>query len=414
MKKYFPYLMIVIAILFLGGCDVTTTSQTSPKEAAYSDSSVLPTETMMTANQLAIPVSSIQSLMIPYLYSSNPELLGYTLLDEGTTEDPLLTDEVDELDKYLELVSQFLAEDNGLTVSVSESNREDYSFMATYNLSTLYDGIKTYVLYYNESEPVVEVEPTDEPVIDEPTNEEPTDLSFKHPHEFTFPCRENITENVVAVLDGLLVDGEKETTLEGALIQTESEEIVRLYAFKDKSNFVKLNVKTDLLDHSKSFLFLMVEDGLKISESKMKVSLEENETHVKLELLQEGTYTRFDATSSTLDGVTSIHIRYQIVSGNDVYESGNVIVTQSTDENTGEIIYDYVVLTDGFKKGNEFHYGHQEGFVKGPHHDEPYQDGLNGKGPHGGGKGIHSDQDSNCNQDNPGDTTIDIPGDTEI
>ncbi|MGD9908980.1 MAG: hypothetical protein AB7U79_00070 [Candidatus Izemoplasmatales bacterium] len=347
MKKSITLGLFLVMLFLLVGCDQWNVTNTTT-----SDYNVVDSES--TATSLALPAASLASLIGPFLNSTTSEALSFTTLGNTEETDPVLND-VSELDKYLELIGQFLEEDNGLTVTLLESDREDYTYMTTYAITTLYDGIQTFTLYYNETIPVVDT------TEDEPTTtdtQETTTLSFNQKDD-SFPVIDDESEEVTAYIDALLIDGENEILLDGAFVDNGTEQVLRLYAYTDHQNYVKLVVKTDTTDNVKKFNYVIVSEGITVSESKIFVETEDGNLHVKLELLSGTVYTKFNAVVEVEDSITKIKIRYEISDSDVVLESGHIKITATIDDLTGETIYDYQVLPDGFAHGYGYTYHHQ-------------------------------------------------------
>lgn len=437
MKKLLLTIALAFGLVALTGCDQfalpSSTDNSITQVTDLSSSSVIDPE------ELAVQVASVNSLIIPFLESNDVSLLNYALLDETTTEDPLIDDQVADLDKYLDLLNQFLNNSNGLNVSVVESDRAEYAFEVVYTVFALDGTSKVYVLYYNEvvtdevvtEDPVADEPTTEDPVTEDPAAEDPvteegtdaTTLSF-NPDGYLL----DDAEAVLVSIEGILVDGDQETALQGVLVQTDTEQVLRLSAVVDEANYIRVSYKTDSEDLSKKFFYEVVSDGVKVSESKISVHEEDGETSIRLELLEGTSFVKFDAHLETVDNVTQIRIRYAILSDGVLVESGNVIIIKTVDPETLEVTYEYTVLPDGFLNGYLYkgHGGHHGGDIeKGqPFHQEdnpgqgPWHDQDN-QGGHMGGAGHGHHGDATCNDttegnDVPADDASDIPADSEI
>jgi len=456
MKKLY-FLSIVLTSLFvLGGCDQFGVDSTQTTLAiTQTESNLQNNVSPLDVNELALQAASVNSLVIPFLSQSDVALVGYQLMDD-TSDEPEVSSQVDNLDRYLELLNQLLDNNNGLTVAVDTSDRVEYQFMATYSIVTLLGDAKTYTLYYNEivaSDDTTDDTTTEQPTTEVPTTEAPTEtdpisfatasdsltvLGHHQDSPFQFPCEDNDLETVLVQIQGLLVSGDQETALEGALLSTDREQVLRLYAYVDNDNYVKLSVKTNNDDSTQKFFYQVVQEGIIVSESNIRVTLEENGLSVNLEIV-EGTQTvNFKANQETIDGITQIRIRYDMTDGDVVLESGNVIITKTVDELTGEDVYEYTVLPDGFGYGYQYKgdgghhgcskgvpftgedqqppFGHKDNGVPSiGHHGDTSETQVpdQGQGHHGGGHhfGMSGDTqpsgDSTC--DNPTEEIIPDP-----
>lgn len=377
MKKLFLLASVITSVFILIGCD-------QAQLATISEQPLIESSTV-SVEDLALQAASVNALLLPNLGSA--DLMSFTLLEGETTEDPLVSEDVNELDMYLELMAQFLDNDNGLSVLTEDSDRDEYAFKVTYTISTLYDGLKTYVLYYNQTLPVVEDDATD----DETTTDDGTLIttSFGQGHEpFCVPFTENDSEDVTAYLDGILVDGDVETLLEGVLIQTETEEILRLYAYLDEANFVRVSVQNDALDQTRKFFYQVMEDGIKVSESKINSFVEDGEIHIRLQMTSGASFTEFNATQETVENITTIHIRYIVRQDNELVESGHVQIVGTYDELTGETTFEYTVLPDGFAYSHKYEYKHACGpygsYNGEPRNDDEFKGNTDDHGKSGG------------------------------
>lgn len=406
MKKIYLLLAVLTAAFVFIGCDqLNDSTSTQP----------LNESTSVTVEELALQAASVNALLLPN--NSSAGLLGYTLLDEST-DDPIIGDDVSELDMYLELMSQFLGNDNGLSVTQETSDRLEFDYKVTYSITTLYEGLKIFTLYYNMTQPVADEATDDTPTTEDetPTTEdgEVITTSFGQGHgQFRIPCIEHDDEAITALIDGILVDGETETSLEGALIQNDTEEILRLYAYVDEDNFVRVSVKTDTEDQTKKFFYQVVENDILVSESKIRTSIEDGKIHIRLELFEGSMYTEFIARQETIDDVTRIHIRYQIVQDQVVLESGNVHIVGTYDELTGETTFEYNVLPDGFTNAHLYQFQHHCGPYgsqdkEGNAYNHGNDNGHGNKSGHRGGGMWNPDDGFNDDDTEPA-TTVEVP-----
>jgi len=413
MKKLTYAILSLALFFFLAGCDQFALPQVTENQTTSQDL-LVNEDGFLNANELALQAVSVNSLVIPFLAQSDMNLLNFSLLAD-TTEDPLVNSTVDDLDRYLDLLNQLLASSSGLTVTSVVSDRPEFSFELTFSVVTLLGEAQSYVLYYNEIVPVEDPATTDDttttedPVTVDPATDEGSELlGYHQDRPFNFPCTDDDAEVVSVQIQGLLVSGDVETTLEGALIQKDTVQVLRLYAYLDDANYVKVNVQTDSSDLSKKFFYQVVSGGIVVSESKIKVSTDEDGVKINLEIIEGTTSINFTANQETVGGVTSIRIRYQIIDNEVILETGNVIIIKTIDELTGEDVYEYTVLPEGFGNGYKFHsdnghHGCGEGVPfnnqQGDSNQEPggSKDGST-HGHHGGG---HHAQDSTVPTEDP-------------
>lgn len=417
MKKHWKLLSLTLFLFVLGGCDQITYVPTNSN--ADSQTTLLNSESAVTSTidveTLALQATGAEMLFLPFLGGSSLTNLGLVLVDDAT--EPIIDDSVVNLDQYLGLISQFLDTDNGgLNVVVADSDREGYTYMATYTIQTLYDGVQTYTIYYNEILPIVEEPVTDDSVTEDPITDdsvtEDTDtedpvtdetttqpLSF-HVHEpFTFEYDDEV---VLAYIDALLVVGDSETALEGAYVQEGEDTVLNLYAYTDSDNYVKVNYVTEA-DGKQKFNFEVKSEGLLVSKAKISVDFQDGFKTVRLEFATETTLTTFSVVEETsLDG-TTYKVRYAIVSDGSIVESGNILIFATVDSETGDTTYTYEVLPDGWLHSHQFDFedhGHHGG-----QNQDSWKSGQSSTGnPHQGG---HGGQGGRYGHDGAGDGVCD-------
>ncbi|MBU1144950.1 MAG: hypothetical protein KJ971_03715 [Firmicutes bacterium] len=322
-----------------------------------------------------IELSTVQATALP---------VGLVVLEDTTetpiVEEPIVSTEIDEINRYLAMVEQFLGSDNGLTVTQAVSDLPEWEYMMTYTSVDLLGNPHTYILYYNEESYATDVV-IDDTTTTTVTTEEPevtttdTETTITDPlsmdqdmmqdqdNEHNFCFEDDEDDSVKYLITGILVDGDLVYNVEGKQIVEDDEEVLRLRSYIDQDNYVKVEYKTENDGEESKFFFEVVQDGIVTSESKVKISNEDNELKVKLEIVEGLASASFEYKEETEDGVTYIKIRYELVTADGTEESGQIKLIATIDEVTGEVIYSYQVQDDGDQYMHEYqqHHGHYYG-----------------------------------------------------
>lgn len=243
-------------------------------------------------------------------------LLSYQLFQEGT-EDPVnqedLMNEEDPListiDPYIELVEQFLGTNDGLDVLVTESPLVDYEFMMTFGTNGLKGETQTYVIHYNMTV----------------TDEEEDETEF--------------------ALDGIMIMDDVTYYLTGEREVEVDEESIEFIAKLDDDNYVEseYSVESDEIE----FETVVVLNGEVVSETKIEIEYEEDETKIELEFLSGASTGTYEFTYELEDGEPVLKIDFDVeIDG--IQTQGEIVVSIIVDEVTGETSYVlYVEPVDG-------------------------------------------------------------------
>lgn len=314
---------------------------------------------------------------------SSVSTMNYVPLAEVTTEEPadeeiLVTEEIDQVDKYLELMETFLGDNNGLSVTILESDRAEYEFLISFTTVDVLGNTIEYIMYYNETvfvsedvddtttttetpttevpttevptteEPTTEVPATDEPTTEPVTTEGTTELAFNsgaQDQERNFYFEDEDDNEVVYSLTGLILTNGLEYSVEGKkIVEDNGDEILRLRSFIDRDNYVKVAYKLDAEDLRQKFFFEVVTDGIVVSRSRVNIFEEEGKTRVMLDLEQDGITGRYNFGIIVEEDVTFIHVRYDIELADGTRESGGIHIIATIDPVTGELIYTYKII----------------------------------------------------------------------
>ena len=385
MKKIWLATLVLIVGAVLIACTAfpgNTTSSTST-EALADPLDVLAYQAV-SATELLIGVQT------PTALTAQP--LGFHLMDSTTGDEPAVSEDIDILDRYLSMMEQFLGADNGLGVTLTESDLPEYEVKVVFTTRTLSGADVTYILYYNETVlasavPDGEDETITTPPVEgetETTEEETGDTSTADPlrygnrqpegtprEEPYFNSFDEDDENVVSLLEGILIVGDLTYQLEGRTIEDDEERIMILRSFIDSDNGVCVRYQIDAEDGDRKFFYEAKVDGVILSRSKVKVQVEDGERKVRLEFLDASGKGRYDFKEVTEDNITYIKIRYSLQTA-DGEEQGMIHIQATYDEVTGLTTYEYVLRPENGCAERRIEKEHEEhrGDGHGDHHHE--------------------------------------------
>ncbi|MCK4552140.1 MAG: hypothetical protein KAU02_04415 [Tenericutes bacterium] len=304
---------------------------------------------------------------------SAASLLDYSFIDQlsfvplsstsETTEleeEEVIIEEIDEVDQYLEMMESFLGSNNGLGVTVLESDREAYEFMISFLTVDVLGNELEYFMYYNETVYEEDIEDdqtttteaetttvvtTESETTVAPTTESETTAQETSSQDRQFNFQDEDDDNVVYLLTGIIVQGENEYNLEGKrIVGDDGAEMFRLRSYVDSENCVKVTYMTDAEDGNKKFFYEVKQDNVIISRSRVHVVEEDGALRVHLDFADLTQRAKYDFKVIEEEGVTLIHVRYDIKPVDGVRETGNIHIEVTLDPETGETIYTYRIL----------------------------------------------------------------------
>jgi hypothetical protein len=272
-------------------------------------------------------ISSTDLLFSSSVANTTP--LSVPLSMQRLTTKPAIEDELDDLNKYLNMIEQFLGNDSLLTATVTVSDLPAYAFKLTYASVNLLGEAVSYTLYYNES---------------------PVDGSVIPDYEFT----DEEDSQVVSVLDGMMTIGTVTYYLEGKrVIDAEDEsEIILFRSFLDHDNYVEVRYQTDE-DGEQKFFYAVVQSGVVLNRSKLRVSTEDDKIITELEFTEGSAKGKYTFRETTVEGIRIISVRYEIVNG-DIVEKGEARVQTTTDAQSGITSYSYAVKSDDEEEEHQY------------------------------------------------------------
>ncbi len=332
MKKFVLFLLVIGLGVALLGCDLSVQKEIESEEQLFT-LQALSSSALLNYNQIGVTETS------------------YVPLAEVDEEEPIINDDVKDIDYYIEIMEMFLGNAN-LGVVTEDSDNPEYEFKTTYTVTSISGEEIVYTFYYNEFDLENEGEPLSE------TTEEGT-------QNRRFFFEDNDDSQAVKGLEGVLTYGENVYNIEGKKIVNAKMEIYRLRSFIDEDNYVVVNYQNDITDRDREkFFFKMVEDGEIVNEAKVMVFTRNRMTHVKLEFIEGENYANYIFNIRTQGDTQYIMINYEIKVNDELVESGNVRITAETDPDTGEIVYSYTTAPKNF--GKEFQHTFRHGLENRP------------------------------------------------
>jgi len=303
-----------LSVFVLAGCQSENITISNP--TFESSEEVYAFSALSATSLLHQEVSSVTYGNLSYQDTS---LKFSTLADEETLA---VEDEMDELNKYLNIMEKFLGNNNGLGVSVVASDTVDYETKMVFVTRNLLSEEVTYEVYYNETTLVDE----DEDLEDEADEEEEEE------------------EEIETQLEGMMIVDGVQYTLVGTREYEDGEEEITMKAYLDDNNYVK--VKYELEEEERKFKFEVKIDGVVTSRTEVQVEEEDDETKIELEFIEGNAEGYYEFKLETEDGVQQIKIEYEVTDEFGNTEEGEIKVCVIVDEITGETTYEYEVKSD--------------------------------------------------------------------
>lgn len=338
MKKMLLGLFVFATALALAACNSNTEAKVfDDADDVYAFQAVSASELLIGSQEtLALSTQSFSSVPATMLLTDG----------EVPTEEPVVAEEIDQVDKYLTMMEQFLGQDNGLAVSVVDSDDANYANKIVFTTRNLAGEDVTYTLYYNE---VIYEAPAEEEVTTttEATDEETTTAPLGYGEgDRQFQFEDENDNEVIYSLTGVLIVGDLTYNLEGKKVVEDDEEVLRMVAFIDHDNFVKVTYKTE--EGQKKFTYEVMTNGVLVNKSKVKVQTDtDGSLKVRLEFVEGEASGKYDFKQETEGNVTYIKVKYEVESAEGVKETGMIHITATYDEVTGTTAYDYWMKPDG-------------------------------------------------------------------
>jgi len=365
MKKLFLSLILLFTGIALASCSATSTEAVE----FQSDDQVFALEAISASSLLDL--SSLSTVSLPLANSKT------TTTTSSDDTEPVISQDIETIDKYLEMMERFLGTNDLLNMTNIASDKEGYDYKIIYTTVDLLGNAKEYVLYYNE----VVYETTDTSTLDDTTTTQDdtattttteddtatTTTTTTTEEETTTPVYQqgdkdrdyyfndsDEDELVTYYISGILVDGDLEYNVEGKLITLEDGTVFRLRSFIDKDNFVKVDYKAEVNETEQKFFYEVVTDGQVVYKSKIKIVEENSNLKVHLEITENDTTLKLLFSQEIEDDITIIKILYTVEDLTGIIDSGHIKIYKSIDPETLEVIYDYKILSN--QKQHAFDY----------------------------------------------------------
>jgi hypothetical protein len=231
------------------------------------------------------------------------------------------TTSIDQIEPYLELFEQLLTQQNGLSVSIVESDLVEYETKQIFQVSDILGEMVTYTMYYNTTNLV-------DDALDDSSDNEDNEEEYQ--------------------INGILIYGDVTYTIEGKREVEEDEEKLEMISRLSEADYVKVTYKVE--EDETKFSYRTYQLGELVNESSIKVEIEDQELKIRLSYREgnnEGEYTfKFEEE----DGKTILKISFEtLIDG--VEAEGEAKVLVSIDELTGETYY--TIITKGMDDDEE-------------------------------------------------------------
>ena len=245
---------------------------------------------------------------------------------------------LEEIQPYLEMFEELLTQNQGLTVVETVSEDPLYTTKVEFTVSNLLGAPVVYTMYYNQTlenddavieEPVVDEPVVDEPVVNETEVDETDDLDDEDELEY--------------IIEGILFIDGAEYQVYGKKEMEDGEEKLTFKSMIDENNYVESKYKTE--DGETKFYITVVQNGILVSESKIKIESEDNETKIVLEYNAGLNESKYSFKLENEDGVNLLMIKYEVLNDGTL-ETGKIKVEVIVDELTGVTSYQLFVEPD--------------------------------------------------------------------
>ena len=263
----------------------------------------------------AITTSSIlENSSVQPLSQSN----GVTQLDTKMNSMTL-----EEIQPYLEMFEELLTQNQGLTVVETVSEDPLYTTKVEFTVSNLLGEPVIYTMFYNQTLK------NDEAIIDESEDDVSDDVETEDEIEY--------------IIEGVLFIDGIEYQVYGKKEMEDGEEKLSFKSMIDENNYVESKYKME--DGETKFYITVVQNGILVSESKIKIELEDNETKIVLEYNAGLNESKYSFKLENENGTNLLMIKYEVLSDGTL-ETGKIKVEVVVDELTGVTSYQLYVEPD--------------------------------------------------------------------
>jgi len=254
---------------------------------------------------------------------------------------------MEQIEPYLELFEQLLAQSNGLDVVTEASDLPEYETKQVFTTIDLLGNTVTYTMYYSN---VVEEDAED--------NEETDEIEDDN---------ENTNENDESefAIAGILIHGDVTYQITGKHEIEDDEEKIEFTSMLNETDFVEVTYKIE--DEEVKFEYVVYQNGQVVNESQIKIENEDDELKIEFSFVDGANSGEYEFKLETEDGEDILKIEfYTMIDG--VESEGEAKVKVMIDEVTGETYYTVVV------KGSDDDEEHEESFDRDMDDDEDDED----------------------------------------
>ena len=312
MSVVFAAFVIVLGFAFWPGGEVIPT----------------PNNKLLNSDNEIVSFSAVSSISLLSTFGTN-DLVSLATDFEIVTNQP---DVITKVLPYLKSIEQLLLSESGLNIVSGTSDLPEYEYFMQFETKNLANISTSYIMHYN-----LFLEDADD---DE--------------SEYT--------------IEGILIFGQKTFNVVGEKEINDEEEEVEFKAFLDEDNYVESLYKIE--SGEQVFEFMVVQNGLLVSESKYEIEHDDNETTVKLSFEEGNNSGEFDFEYYIEGGINLIKIEFDIEL-NGIDSSGEMTVQMIIDELTGNTKY---LIRVNPEDGDEYEYETDEEDEEDEEDDEDEED----------------------------------------
>lgn len=325
--------LLMVSLVTLSGCNLAAPSN-ELTEQNVTALSIFSMGELLGQTQIPIPLQAVRTTA-------------------ESEDDPVETETDSVLEKYLTMMETYLNPNGPIIIQTVASDREDFTWMTTYEVKDLLGDAIIYTVYYNEIEIVPEVE-TPEPE----TNPAMRQGDRNRNHDVLF--EDDDSSAVFYKLEGLLIVGETEYTIIGRKKMEDDQTVYQFVAFTDVFNYIRMGYRAD--DEGQRFALVQRVDGKVVQRTIIKVESNGTETKVMLTYQTDSQIARYQF-KLVENGNYDIQIKYDIRTFGTEVERGMIKINILVDEVTGETSYSYQII--GERQGQPF--SQFRGFNRGHH-----------------------------------------------
>ena len=311
------------------------------------------------SNEEIVAFSAISSASLLELnQKATPQSLSMLLSDEPRL---IVEDQIDDINKYVNMMEKYVSSANGLAVSDTVSDRSEYEFKVIFSSVNLLGEPVEYFLYYNESTvslnetdvqatdmEITTTEPDEIDALDDitETDEEESEIEEPTTTEQDEDEDENNQEDQdesEVFLQGILVLEGTEYSVTGKQEIEDDETKIEITSWIDQENYV--NVVSKIEDDERKFFYEVVVDNVVESSSKIKIEEEDDEMKFELEFISGAIQGKYEFKQEMEDDAQIIKIEYEVNDGTTT-EKGEIKIKVIVDEETGDTTYSYAIESE--------------------------------------------------------------------